>query len=133
MIHDLLQVVISTSEQGLWWDTDPHWADPVSVEKKASPTEARGRTASVKSVFGITLKIRSGHICYPSNQKMFNNWQWIKYWKYVPLPFLSICFNNFGFYVGFKDFRADPSHSYFGVGDGERLLTPGFRFTSHRD
>ena len=124
MINDLLQIVVSTSEQGLWWDSDPVHHDPVSVEKK----DALGGKAG----FGLVFKLRSGHVCYPSNQKVIKTRQYLKDWKWAPLPFLSIAFGKYGLYLGFKDFRADPTHAYLGVSDGERLLTPGIRFTAHR-
>lgn len=123
MIVDLLQVFISTSEQGNWWDVSPHWADPTSVEKKTKD--------GLKWGFGIVFKLRMGDVCYPSNQRKINDWQWLKR-IWFPLPFFSIAIGWWGFYIGFKDFRADPNHAYLGVQDGERLLTPAFRFTTER-
>lgn len=122
MIRDDFQLVVSTSEQGLYWDVDPHWFDPTSVEKK---------DGDIKAGWGITFKLRAGDIVYPSNQRVFGKTAW-RWYCPVPLPFLSIAIGKRAFYVGFKDFRADSSHAYLGLKDGDRALTPAIRFTRDR-
>ena len=124
MVKDGVQLVFSTSEQGLWWDSDPHFSDPVSVEEKNSGGSKRG--------FGVVLKFRGGDVVYPSNQRVIGNWKIRKLIKWPVLPFLSLSWNDRGFYVGFKDFRADASHAYLGLKDGDRALTPSIRFTGAR-
>lgn len=124
MIHEGIQLVLSTSEQGLWWDNDPHWSDPTSVEAH----DQRG----TKAGFGFALKFRGGDVVFPSNQNTFKTLALRKMCAWPVLPCLSIAFGNRGFYVGFKDFRADASHAYLGLKDGDRALTPSIRFTGDR-
>lgn len=124
MIVEGIQLVLSTSEQGLFWDQDPWFADPLSIEKRDP--------SGVKAGFGIALKFRGGDVVYPSNQRLLKGTAWRKLCKWAVLPCLTVAVGKRGFYLGFKDFRADVTHAYLGLKDGDRALTPAVRFTRDR-
>lgn len=99
-----VQFVLSTEEQGLWWDSDQHHA------LEAAPTGKPG--------WGIKLALRGGDVVHPSgvaDQKEGDpDWRKSVWWNPahvwcwkcpVPvLPFLSVALGPYGFYLGAKDY-----------------------------
>ena len=98
-----IQLVLSTSEDSLWWDNDAH------------------HDGDGKRGWGIVLKLRGGDVVrpvgYPRNwfrkdapNVWFNTepetrWKVLRFFCPLPvLPFLSVAAGKYGFYIGFKDY-----------------------------
>lgn len=97
------QLILSTEEQGLWWDTDNHAAF------ESAPAGKPG--------WGIKIAFRGGDICHPhgvaERQPGDDQWKDNKWWnpkkvirkrvRLPILPFIAVSFGERGFYLGFKD------------------------------
>lgn len=117
-----VQFVVSSAEDGLWFDSDEHYTDKKS---------GKG--------WGIVFKLRGGQVIRPINGKWFGDGQGggyptrvLKFNCPIPvLPFFSIAIGRFGFYVGFKDFGVDSVHyknwlPTDWVKEGNTALCPSF-------
>lgn len=116
-----LQLVVGTAEDGLWWDSDRKYS--------------KHRKGGGKSGWGIKLAIRGGLVLRPVSRPKYwwhrlvvalrgvidtdrkplpNKWEhfdpeyyWVLRFWFPILPFLSMAFGNYGFYIGFKEYELD--------------------------
>ena len=96
-INQWFQIILSKSEDGLWYDHDDRQYD--------------------NHGWGFVLKFRSGDIIRPYTRFKYwfklvpNKWNnfnsnvhgLIQFKSIIPLPFLSISMGRFGLYIGFKE------------------------------
>lgn len=98
-LREWLQIVVSTAERGLWWDSD---------EREYKP-----------SGFGVALKFFAGDVFRPYTRPKYwfkptpSKWNEFdpKYhglikFSFPILPFLTLALGPYGFYAGFKVFDA---------------------------
>lgn len=122
-VFKLLQIVISKAEKGLWYDHDQREFD------------TRG--------WGIFLKVFAGPIVRPITKPQYwfvtgipSKWNefdpqfhWLLRFWFPFCPFFSICFGEYGFYLGFKVFDLESEKYRKMVGSvhvhpGSQALTP---------
>lgn len=130
------QLVVSTSEDGLWWDSDhPH-------EYTNEPRDEGGG----KRGWGLVVKLRGGHVVrpFPHPKWWFRGERpnvWfdqrpdarlfvMRFFCPAPvLPYVSVALGRFGLYLGFKASTAwHPQYKAWlpeaEVHDRSRFLTP---------
>lgn len=109
-VYELLQIILSTSEHGLWWDHDRR--------------EYNG------SGWGIMLKFKAGRCIrhglkpkywlkalkgekFPSAWKAFDpKYHMIIQIPFMIVPFFSISFGKYGFYIGFKNAKIEKPEQF---------------------
>jgi len=112
-----VQFVLSDFEKGLWWDSDME----VKVEKKDRDLPMKG--------WGIKFAIMAGKLVRPvgkiykkefwcGGKGQFNPWRCPKenIWftirvPFIIMPFLSLAWDKYGFYIGAKPFTVTPGHA----------------------
>lgn len=106
------QIVVSSEEQGLWWDSDNHYAFEGYEDGKPG--------------WGIKIAFRGGDVLHPygvaepetgdvfwQNNKWWNPKKIFKFRVPIPiLPFVGIALGNYGLYFGFKDYPVHHDNYY---------------------
>ena len=106
-IYYPLQVVISKAERGLWYDSNERVYDPNS--------------------WSIMFKVYAGKFARPIAKPFSGENPWSgKAWftlrlPFMILPFLSIAYKKFGFYVGGKIFYVDKDEPWARLDEHDKL------------
>lgn len=117
--YQIIQLVVSKAERGLWYDHDEREYDPKG--------------------WGAIFKLYLGHVYRPIPKPQFwfkkgvpDSWNefdpqfhWMIHFWFPLLPFFSICIGEAGIYAGFKTFSLENErYRKWGVGPEGYALTP---------